>query len=112
MATLTGAFPLPSPTEFVLGTVTAATSSDPGVGLLFLIGAVALPLVVLTAVAQFGHGTAWIYALASLGAILPFAVEQMASLSTVVALIGLLVLPLFSGLGFLVDVGRYLWATR
>jgi curved DNA-binding protein CbpA len=109
---LTTAFPLPSPSTYVLGTATAAASGEPGVGLLFLVGAVALPVVVLTAVAQFGHGSAWIYALASLGPVVPLAVEHVAALPTALALLGLVVLPLFSGLGFLVDVGRYLYATR
>ncbi|MEF8800824.1 MAG: DnaJ domain-containing protein [Halolamina sp.] len=110
--TLSAGFPLPSPSTYVLGTATAAASGEPGVGLLFLVGAVALPLVVLTAVAQFGQGSAWIYALASLGPVVPLAVERVAALPTVVALIGLVVLPLVSGLAFLIDVGRYLYATR
>lgn len=112
VATMTSTFPLPSPTGYVLGTVTAAAAGEPGVGLLFLVGAVALPVVVLTAVAQFGQGSAWIYALASLGPVLPFAAARLATLPTALALVGFVVLPLFSGLGFLVDVGRYLYATR
>lgn len=112
VATVTAPFPLPSPTAYLLGTASAAAAGDPGVGLLFLVGAVALPLVVLTAVAQFGHGSAWIYALASLGPVLPLVAERVAALSTALALVGLVVLPLFSGLGFLIDVGRYLYATR
>lgn len=105
-------FPLPSPTAYVLETATIAASGEPGIGLLFIVGAVALPLVVLTAVAQFGHGSAWIYAVASLGPVVPLAAARVASVSTALALLGLVLLPLFSGLGFLVDVGRYLYATR
>lgn len=111
-ATLTAAFPLPSPTSYVLETATAAAAGAPGVGLLFVAGAVALPLVVLTAVAQYGHGSAWIYAVASLGPVVPLAAVRFAWLPTALALVGLVLLPLFSGLGFLVDVGRYLYATR
>lgn len=110
--TLIGTFPLPSPTAYVLGAVNTAAAGQPSAGLLFLVGAVALPLVVLTAVAQFGQGSAWIYALASLGPAVPLAVAVVAPLPTALALVGLVVLPLFSGLGFLVDVGRYLYATR
>lgn len=112
IATLTAEFPLPSPTTYVLGTATAAASGEPGVGLLFVVGIAALPIVVLTAVAQFGQGSAWTYALASLGPVLPLAVARFAPLPTALALVGLVVLPLFSGFGFLLDVGRYLYATR
>jgi hypothetical protein len=111
-AALTSPFPLPSPMEYVLGTVNAAAAGEPAAGVLLVIGAVALPLVVLTAVAQFGQGSAWIYALASLGPAVSLAVADVAQLPTALALAGLGVLPLLSGLGFLFDVGRYLYATR
>ncbi|MFB6220258.1 MAG: DnaJ domain-containing protein [Halolamina sp.] len=111
-ATLSATFQFPSPTAYVLGAVSAAASGAFEPGLLLLVGVVSLPVVVLTAVAQFGQGSAWVYALASLGPVLCLAALRFVALPTAVALLALVVLPLFSGLGFLVDVGRYLWATR
>jgi molecular chaperone DnaJ len=110
--TLLTGFPLPSTAAYVLEAVSTAASGTPGIGLLLVVGLIALPGVILTAVAQFGQGSAWVYAIASLGPVLFVVVQPFVTLPTVVALLGLLVLPLISGFGFLVDVGRYLWATR
>ena len=112
VSALTGAFPLVPPSEYVTGAVRAATAGTPAVGLLLLAGAILLPLVVLTAVGQFGRGAAWLYALPSLGPAVCLAVWPFVAVPTVVGLVGLVVLPVLSGGGFLVDVGRYLRATR
>ena len=110
--TLTGPFPLVSPTAYSLAAAESVIAGEPGLSLLFLAGVALLPLVVLTAVAQFGHGSAWAYALASLGPVATLAAVPFVVLPTAAVLVGLAVLPLISGLGFLVDVGRYLLATR
>lgn len=110
--TLLGALPLQSPTAFALAAANGAAAGSPGLGLLLLVGTALLPLVVLTAVAQFGHGSAWAYALASLGPVATLATYPFVVLPAGAVLLGLVVLPLVSGLGFLVDVGRYLLATR
>lgn len=112
LATLSAGFPIQSPTAYVVSTVTAVTAGEPGVGLLFVGGAVLLPVAVLTAVAQFGRGNAWLYAVASLGPALTLVGFPYVVLPVAVLLVGLLALPLFSGLAFLFDVGRYLLATR
>jgi curved DNA-binding protein CbpA len=112
VSALTGAFPIVPPSEYVIGAVRAATAGTPAVGLLLLAGAILLPLVVLTAVGQFGRGAAWLYALPSLGPAVCLAVWPFVAVPTVVGLLGLVVLPVLSGGGFLVDVGRYLRATR
>ncbi|WP_435115509.1 J domain-containing protein [Halolamina sp. C58] len=110
--TFLGAFPLGSPTEYVLGSVRAATGGTPTLGLVLLAGTVLLPLVVLTTVGRFGRGAAWVYALPSIAPGLCLAVWPVVAIPTWGALLGLIVLPLLSGGGFLVDVGRYLLATR
>ncbi|AEN06012.1 heat shock protein DnaJ domain protein [halophilic archaeon DL31] len=112
VATLLGAFPLVSPTTYVVAAAERVTAGEPGLSLLFLVGVGLLPLVVLTAVAQFGQGSAWAYALVSLGPVATLATYPFVSLPTAAVLVGLVVLPLISGFGFLVDVGRYLLATR
>ena len=112
VATLSGGFPIPSPTAYVVSTATAVTAGEPSVGLLFVGGTVLLPVAVLTAVAQFGRGNAWLYAVASLGPALTLAGFPFVVLPVAVLVVGLLALPLFSGLAFLFDVGRYLLATR
>jgi curved DNA-binding protein CbpA len=110
--TLLSQFPLPSPTAYVRTATDAMAAGEPGVGVLLLVGTVALPVVVLTAVAQFGQGSAWVYALASLGPPLTLVASPFLAVPTLLSLLGLVLLPLFSGLGFVVDVGRYLYATR
>lgn len=112
VSTLTGAFPLSSPTEHLLGAVRAATAGTPESGLLLLAGTVLLPLVVLVTVGRFGRGGAWIYALPSLAPAICLAVWPAVAVPAWLALLGLVVLPTLSGVGFLVDVGRYLRATR
>mgnify|MGYP000008807267 CR=1 FL=1 len=110
--TLLGTFPLSSPTEYVIGAVRAATAGTPTLGLVLLAGTVLLPLVVLTTVGRFGRGAAWVYALPSIAPALCLAVWPVVAIPAWGALLGLIVLPLLSGGGFLVDVGRYLLATR
>jgi curved DNA-binding protein CbpA len=112
VSALTGAFPLVPPSEYVVDAVRAATAGTPALGLLLLAGTILLPLVVLTAIGQFGRGAAWLYALPSLGPAVCLAVWSVVAVPTAVALLGLVVLPVLSGSGFLVDVGRYLRATR
>lgn len=110
--TLLGSVPLQSPTAYLLTVAETAAAGTPTLGLLLLAGTALLPLVVLTAVAQYGHGSAWAYALASLGPVATFAAYPFVALPVAALLVGVVVLPLVSGLGFLVDVGRYLLATR
>jgi len=112
VATLAGVYPLPAVSTYVLTAVNGVTAGAAGPGLLLLFGVVLLPIVTLTAVAQFGQGIAWGYALASLGPVLCLAAQAAVPLQVGVVILGLVLLPLFSGLGFLIDVGRYLWATR
>ena len=112
VSALMGAFPLVPPSEYVLGAVRTATAGTPALGLLLLAGTILLPLVVLTAIGQFGRGAAWLYAVPSLGPAVCIAVWTVVAVPTAVALLGLVVLPVLSGGGFLVDVGRYLRATR
>ncbi|MBP1986749.1 DnaJ domain-containing protein [Halolamina salifodinae] len=112
VATLLGAFPLSSPTAYLLDAARAATAGTPAPGLLLLAGTVLLPLVVLTTVGRFGRGAAWMYALPSLAPAVCFGLWYVLAVPTWLALVGLIVLPILSGGGFLVDVGRYLRATR
>ena len=112
VATLIGTFPLSSPTAYLLSAARAAQAGTPTLGLVLLAGTVLLPLVVLTTVGRFGRGAAWTYALPSLGPAITLAVWPVVAVPTAAALVGLVVLPILSGGGFLVDVGRYLRATR
>lgn len=112
VATLLGAFPLSSPTAYLLDAARAAANGTPTAGLLLLAGTVLLPLVVLTTVGRFGRGAAWMYALPSLAPAACFGLWYVLTVPTWLALVGLVVLPILSGGGFLVDVGRYLRATR
>ena len=110
--TLLASFPLTSPAEYVLDAVQAATAGAPASGLLLLAGTVLLPLIVLTTIGRFGRGAAWLYALPSLAPAVCLAAWSVVALPTWAALFGLVVLPVLSGGGFLVDIGRYLQATR
>lgn len=112
VATLLGPFPLSSPMAYLLDAARAATAGTPAPGLLLLAGTVLLPLVVLTTVGRFGRGAAWMYALPSLAPAACFGLWYVLAVPTWLALVGLIVLPILSGGGFLVDVGRYLRATR
>jgi molecular chaperone DnaJ len=112
VSALTGAFPIVPPSEYVLDAARAATAGTPALGLLLLAGTLLLPLVVLTAVGQFGRGAAWLYALPSIGPAVCLTLWPVVAVPPAVALLGLVVFPLLSGGGFLVDVGRYLRATR
>ncbi|WP_049980463.1 DnaJ domain-containing protein [Halolamina rubra] len=110
--TLLGPFPLSSPTAYLLTAARAVQAGTPTLGLVLLAGTVLLPLVVLTTVGRFGRGAAWMYAIPSLGPAVTLAVWPVVAVPTAAALVGLLVLPVLSAGGFLVDVGRYLRATR
>lgn len=109
VATLTSAFPLPSPVTFALSPIVLGTAAPGGA---LLAGVVVLPLVVVTTVARFGRGSAWLYALGSILPIATLAAWPMAPTPLWVALLGLVVAPLVGVGGFLFDVGRYLLATR
>lgn len=109
---LLGVFPLSSPTVYLLSAARAATVGTAELGLVLLAGAALLPLVVLTTVGRFGRGGAWMYALPSLAPAVCLVAWPSVTVPTVVALLGLVALPTLSGVGFLVDVGRYLRATR
>jgi len=110
--TLLGPFPLSSPTGYLLTAARAVQAGTPTLGLVLLAGTALLPLVVLTTVGRFGRGAAWMYAIPSLGPAVTLAVWPVVAVPTAAALVGLLVLPVLSAGGFLVDVGRYLRATR
>ncbi|GAB7093397.1 hypothetical protein JCM30237_05490 [Halolamina litorea] len=112
VGTLLGGFPLASPGRYALNAVETATAGTPTLGLLLPVGAAVLPLVVLTAVGRFGRGAAWVYALPSLAPAVVLGLWFVSAVPTWAALLGLVVLPVLSGGGFLVDVGRYLRATR
>jgi len=112
VSTLLGPFPLSSPTQYLLAAVQAATAGTPHLGLVLLAGTVLLPLVVLTTVGRFGRGAAWMYAIPSLAPAACFAIWPVVAVPAWLALVGLVILPILSGGGFLVDVGRYLRATR
>lgn len=108
-ATAAGAFPLPSPAAFALEPVLAGAVT-PGAAL--LAGTAVLPLVVVTTVARFGRGSAWLYALGSLAPAATLAAWPVLPTATWLAVVGLVVAPLLGVGAFLVDVGRYLLATR
>lgn len=112
VATLLAPFPLSSPTAYLLDAARAAAAGTPTLGLVLLAGTILLPLVVLTTVGRFGRGAAWMYALPSLAPAACFGLWYVQPVPTWLALVGLIVLPILSGGGFLVDVGRYLRATR
>ena len=112
LATLLGPFPLGSPTTYLFDAVQAVTAGAPQPGLALLAGTVLLPVVVLTTVGRFGRGAAWMYAVPSLAPAICVAAWSAIAVPTWLALVGLVVFPVLSGGGFLVDVGRYLRATR
>ncbi|NHX36243.1 MULTISPECIES: DnaJ domain-containing protein [Halolamina] len=111
-STLLGPFPLASPTAYLLTAARTLQAGTPTLGAVLLAGTILLPLVVLTTVGRFGRGAAWTYAIPSLGPAVTLAVWPVVAVPTWAALLGLIVLPVLSGGGFLVDVGRYLRATR
>jgi len=112
VSTLLGPFPLESPAAYLLTAVQTMQAGTPALGGVLLAGAVLLPLVVLTTVGRFGRGAAWMYAVPSLGPAVTLAIWPVVAVPTWAALVGLILLPVLSGGGFLVDVGRYLRATR
>lgn len=115
-STLTAASPLP-PVEPSLGTavgdVAAGTvAADALAAFALPAGAIALPAVLLWTVARYGRGTAWAYALPSLGPAVVLAGDSVLPAATWVDLGGFVVLPALATGAFLFDVGRYLLATR
>lgn len=112
VSTLLGPFPLESPAAYLLTAVETMQAGTPALGSVLLAGAILLPLVVLTTVGRFGRGAAWMYAVPSLGPAVTLAIWPVVAVPTWAALVGLILLPVLSGGGFLVDVGRYLRATR
>lgn len=108
-ATLAGPLPLAAPLAMVLDLV-AAPAATPAV--LFPAGVVLLPLVLVTAVSRFGRGIAWTYALGSLGPLAVTLAGFAVSPAAWAVLLGLVLFPLLGAAGFLVDVGRYLLASR
>jgi len=112
VSTLLGPFPLEPPAAYLLTAVQTMQAGTPALGGVLLAGAVLLPLVVLTTVGRFGRGAAWMYAVPSLGPAVTLAIWPVVAVPTWAALVGLILLPVLSGGGFLVDVGRYLRATR
>lgn len=115
-ATLAATSPFP-PVEpslvAAVGDVAAGTVAAGTVAALALpAGAIALPAVLLGTVARYGRGTAWAYALPSLGPLVVVAGESALPAATWVDLAGFVVLPALATGAFLYDVGRYLLATR
>lgn len=102
-ATLASQSGLASP----LGFSTAALAAE-SLALALPVGAVLLPLALVSTVARYGRGVAWAYAGASLGPAVAIGVSAVAPAAGVV-LLGLVLLPIAGSIGFLVDVGRYLF---
>lgn len=102
---------LASPSGLAVTRFAAAAVENPGVDALFVAGVVVLPAVLLLTVKRFGHGTAWLYPLAALGPALAVLGGPYLPPLAAVDLVLLLVLPIVSAGGFLVDVGRFLFAS-
>ena len=107
---LLAASPLSLPS---IATLQTAVSSSPTT-LVLPVTAVLLALSLVVVVARFGHSwTTWLYALA---AIVPVAILAAGAVGVarplVVDVAGLALFPLLGAGGFVVDVGRYLFATR
>lgn len=100
---------LVAPSGLAVSQFAARAVAQPGVELLFVGGVVVLPVVLALTVGRFGSGLAWLYPLAALGPAV--VVLGGAALPPVAALdlALLVVLPVASAVGFLVDVGRFLF---
>jgi molecular chaperone DnaJ len=107
--TLTAVGRLPSPTAFALSPVAAQT---PTLGAALLAGVVLLPLVLGTTVARYGRGSAWLYVLGSTVPVLALAAWMVIPVPLWAAVLALVAAPVVGAGAFLVDVGRYLSATR
>ncbi|WP_396613327.1 molecular chaperone DnaJ [Haloferax sp. S1W] len=109
-ATLTAQSPLSFPS---FATIQTAAASSPTL-LVVPITAVVVSLSLLVVVWRFGHAwTTWLYVAA---ATVPVAIVGASMLGVprplAVDLLGLAVCPVVGAGGFVVDVGRYLWASR
>ncbi|WP_323849372.1 MULTISPECIES: molecular chaperone DnaJ [Haloferax] len=96
-----------------VATLQTAASAAPSALILPGTAAVlAVSLVVI--VARFGHSwTTWLYALAALVPVVVLAAGALGiARPLVVDVVGLVVCPLLGAGGFVVDAGRYLFATR
>lgn len=96
-----------------LATLQTAAASAP-LTLVLPAASVVLALALLTTVARFGHSWAtWLYAVAAL-APLALVVAGATGLARPLAVdaVALAVLPVLGAGGFVIDAGRYLWATR
>lgn len=101
---------LPPAGEYVQALLDAGVA-DPG--LLFPLGAVALPAVLGWTVWQYGQGMAWLFALATLAPVAGIAISMAVPLATVGGLLAaFVVLPVLGAFAFLTDAGRYLLSTR
>lgn len=108
VATLAAETGLAAPTAFIRAAV-----ADPSLALLFPAGVAALPLVLVPTVLRFGKGTAWLYSFGALGPLAGLVAGQVVATPPAwVHLALFFVLPVVVTLGFLADVGRYLWATH
>lgn len=88
-----------------------AGALDPPI-LALVAGGVVLPAVVLPTVYRYGSGSAWAYAAATLGPVAWLGATAGPTLPTAAAVLALGALPVAGAGAFLVDVGRYLRATR
>lgn len=107
-ATLVTEAGLSAPMAFI-----RAAAAEPSLALLFPVGAAVLPLVLVLTVVRFGKGAAWLYAFGALSPLAGIAMGEFLPISAAwVDLSLFIVLPVVVTLVFLVDVGRYLWATH
>lgn len=104
---LLGPTGLVDPLSFSLEAATAGT-----VGVLFPVGAVVLAVVLVATVARFGNGWAYLYGVAGAAPLLTLGAGQFLPRMAIVDIVGLLLVPVLGVGAFLVDVGRYLLATR
>ncbi len=76
--------------------------------------AVVLAVALVVIVGRFGHAwTTWLYALAALAPVVVLAVGALGiPRPLVVDIAGLVVCPMLGAGGFVIDAGRYLFATR
>lgn len=112
VGTLTATGGFGTPAAFV-GTAVATATTAPSAALLFPVGAVVLPLALAWTVGSFGHGSAWLYVVATLGPLVGLVAGfSVSAVPTAVDLLAFALLPVVAVLVFLGDVGRYLFATR
>lgn len=109
VGTLTSSVPFAAPAASALAPVLDGVVT---VEVALFAGVVLLPLVVVTTVARFGRGSAWLYAFGSVLPVATLGVWVLGPTPLWLALVGLVVAPFLGVGGFLADVGRYLLATR